>query len=857
MFSSTSIVLLLLLSESVMSGIGTAEVGVSSELPCHAHHPAPCHNMALATGVAKPEAHQNSTLHKNPNSTENVDQKHLFLSGTVVESQSSLTKDGMFSRGSLSDGREALSDTSRQEEIARRENLLPAGAAGAEIYVTTDNNATQKTTGPAGFPDQLQKQDHIHLPQLSSEVKHNTTSDERGPWQSVARTTHVLHNLELVNNASESISKASKSENSTDTDHQNTNSLEFTKSSKRVAFRNGRKLLLYDASARKESFASESRIHRDSELVSDTQEGTTADEHHSGPHEVTLVRKCCGQDEFINLQTQQCEAVEGGLPGFKEAVLELLPGNASSVLQYVSGPCPGTGNFPNIREAKRDSHSVLAFGHLTGHTSGVYYDHDHYCLDLAAPGSDLLASALLITSYCQPRQSDALTRKCCEPNQYFNTAVKECRSMSANTSDHHETLVHEFLRSSTKSAPIHVSTERLTCSCGSAKIVRADEVSLGAANQLCDHQTGQCYSISRYCLEYVWEEGDKAMIATAAVCPLDFFQKCCPRDFVLTESGCALASRVDVSARMMQLLELMEPQFSHPTEVDGEECVQEWVTLDGVTTQWWISRSGCLSIDTESESFTAERYCVDDYVGPGSETQTGAFICSGEQEGIAHPSAQPSAAGSVSKCCPHDHYLKMDDFSCVPDDLGLTLLDHSLLQAANVIKLTYTSFPVCETEIGYYYYYLDPESLEDHAELREDQVIEVVSLEGRCVLSKQPFQRENYCLEFGVDGQENKPFVLVCPDTGAGHVIHTEKYKLVASLLGVSCVTLFATAFFLISARYWRNSISVSKVRHHCCGCHFTLSLITCDISQVLPRPMTLLRVLQMSCSNGKKKYSY
>ncbi|XP_071516478.1 uncharacterized protein [Panulirus ornatus] len=431
---------------------------------------------------------------------------------------------------------------------------------------------------------------------------------------------------------------------------------------------------------------------------------------------------------------------------------------------------------------------------------------------MAASGLDQTASAALVTAYCRPRPSDTLTRKCCRPNEYFDTAVRDCRSMSANTSGDRGSPVHEFLRDGARTAPIHVSTGKLTCGCGSPKSVSADEAFLGAADQLCDQKTGYCYSTSRYCLEYVWEEGVTSMTAIALVCPLDFFQKCCPRDYVLTDSGCALAAWGDVTARMVQLMELMEPQFWHPTDIGGQECVQEWITLDDASTHWWVNRSGCLSVDTELGSLTASSYCVDNYVSPASETQTGAFVCHKEQKSIKYPSAQHDAEGSVGKCCPHDSYMRMDDFSCVPDDLGLTLLENPILQTANVTRLTYNSFPTCENDFGYHYYFLDPDSQEDHAELVANQGIEVVSVEGKCILNRQPFLRKDYCLESAVTGGENRPMILVCAKTVATGITHTEKFGLTAALLGVSCVALFATTFFLVSSRLRRSSVSVNKV---------------------------------------------
>nr|XP_053626527.1 uncharacterized protein LOC128684402 [Cherax quadricarinatus] len=116
------------------------------------------------------------------------------------------------------------------------------------------------------------------------------------------------------------------------------------------------------------------------------------------------------------------------------------------------------------------------------------------------------------------------------------------------------------------------------------------------------------------------------------------------------------------------------------------------------------------------------------------------------------------------------------------------------------------------SEEGYHYYYIDPTSFDDHVELVAGQALEVVSVEGRCVLGRQLLRRENYCLEYGVDGSNIRPIVLVCPDTWKGMDVHTEKFGLTAVLLGFSCAALFATAFSLISTRVRRGLVTVKKV---------------------------------------------
>ncbi|XP_069172679.1 uncharacterized protein [Procambarus clarkii] len=174
---------------------------------------------------------------------------------------------------------------------------------------------------------------------------------------------------------------------------------------------------------------------------------------------------------------------------------------------------------------------------------------------------------------------------------------------------------------------------------------------------------------------------------------------------------------------------------------------------------------------------------------------------------------QPSKAEIVAKCCGHNQYMAMDGYACVLDDLGLSLLQDPLVRAASITQLTYTSFPTCESGEGYHFYYVDPRSVDDHGELMAGQVLEVVSMEGECVLSRRSIHQHNYCLEYGVDGSDIRPIVLVCPEMWENTDVHRMKYGVMAALLGVSCIAFFATAVFLVSSHARRGLVTVRKVK--------------------------------------------
>ena len=529
------------------------------------------------------------------------------------------------------------------------------------------------------------------------------------------------------------------------------------------------------------------------------------------------VRKCCDLGFFFSLQTQQCEVADRDM-GFVDVVRSLrkLDASGQGDVHLVPGllpTCPGTGRTPVISEVIHGSHLLVEHGFLRSDVTGHDHDHDHYCLELAAPGPDQLDDNIMVAAQCQPWPTKILTRKCCDLHEYFDRALQECRPMLANMSDH-ETLVREFIRNEAGVSSIKVQTGRLMCDRGAPSIVLADETFLDASSQLCERRNAKCHTTSSYCVEYLWAAGDTTMTAVATVCPVEAFHKCCPSDHVLTETGCEVAGPGKVSARMRQLLEVLESHYGFPTENGGQLCVQELITPDDADVQWWITKNGSLSVDTRGESHDTMRYCVDDYVGPSNKTQTVAVLCHAELEELVHVhlSLHPSQEGNVGKCCPHGHYFSSASYTCRPDEGGLKLLQHPHVKGANVTKLTFTSFPECQVPGGYHHYYIDPDIADDYALLSNEHMLEVVGLDTGCVFVRQSFSRHAYCLEYIVNGTNMRPGVLVCPDMWQGYNLHAEKFGLTGILLGVSCAALFATAFSLISTRVRRGLVTVKKV---------------------------------------------
>ncbi|XP_063846781.1 probable G-protein coupled receptor Mth-like 1 isoform X2 [Scylla paramamosain] len=525
----------------------------------------------------------------------------------------------------------------------------------------------------------------------------------------------------------------------------------------------------------------------------------------------TPVRKCC-ELGFFSLQTQQCEAAPVNMD-FEDLVQSLRQPDASSHggVQLVTGPlltCPDTGRTPVISEVVHGSHLLLEHGFLRSEVTGHDHDHDHYCLELAAPGPDQLEASIMVAAQCQPWATKILTRKCCALDQYYDHALEECRPKLANMSGHEE-LVREFIRSDAGVSSIKVQTGTLRCDRGAPRIVVADQAFLDASSQLCERLTGKCQTTSSYCVE--WAAGNTTMTALAFVCPVEAFHKCCPKNYLLTETGCVLAGSGDVSARMRHLMEKLDPLYGFPTENGGQLCVRDMITPDDADVQWWISKNGYLSVNTRGDSHDTMRYCVDDYLGPSNKTQTVTILCQDDLEEASR--VHLSQEGMVDKCCPHGYYLSASTYTCRPDDQGLELLDHPLVQAANITKLIFTSVPECQVSGGYHHYYVDPDLVgDDHALLSTDHMLEVVGLESGCAFMRHSLPRHAYCLDYTVNGSDRRPGVLVCAGMWQGYNLHAEKYDITSILLGVSCAAFFGTAFCLISTRVRRGLVTVKKV---------------------------------------------
>lgn len=616
--------------------------------------------------------------------------------------------------------------------------------------------------------------------------------------------------------------------------------------------RQGRKLSLDDQSAKEGSYVLQAQDSQEGkedlqeggniafERIDDLREEEEGDDlvgHDYYDYDLSSpipVRKCCGADEFFSLQHQGCEDV-GGDHKFLEAAGRLLVGEgAAGALNFITGRislCPGTRKPPKVAQSSEFVHQLLPHGHLQELDLGLTHDLEHYCLEMTAASREEVANAVLVLASC-PSSISFHLRKCCPLHQYLDRNSMECVNSPANSSSH-EDLVKHFLHPGSGTSHYHFSTESFQCPNGFPQIKYADETYLDEKEQLCERDSGLCYQTSLFCLDHLWAEGEdpSSMEAIAAVCLHNFFSKCCPTGHVFSEGGC-VATHAQPSSKMMQLYELMDSDHGFP--LYNDTCLHEIIWPHDRDIRWWINRSGHLNVDSHDSIFLTEHYCVDDFLDKDNETMTVAVLCRDELENIipVHLSSQSSSSngsasllppGTVGKCCKHgQNVLRVageKSVPCVGDDIGHQLLDEPEVRGVGISHLVFSAFPVCKGGGEYHVFHLPPVIDDDYALLSQGgETVDVVSVEGRCVLSTNSYRKEDYCLDYienvnaNGQGRELRAMVIVCSEVWAGVNIHEEKYSITSVLLGISCSALVATVISLLSSRVRRGLVTVKKV---------------------------------------------
>ncbi|XP_068243193.1 uncharacterized protein [Palaemon carinicauda] len=538
-------------------------------------------------------------------------------------------------------------------------------------------------------------------------------------------------------------------------------------------------------------------------------------ENYKIPPSEIIVRKCCADDEYFSTRSQKCELSETNT-GFEDSVRTILTSNFTNDLSYLNGMihwCPSSRDLPDVTKVLPQTHTVSAFGHLKELRSGVRYDHENYCLELAADSPNELYNAEFVASYCPIFNAHILIRKCCNLNQYIDSDSLECLDRLGNMSNYNY-LMKEFHHSDPVSTTITVG--KLKCKNGVMNRIDADSTYLDEAGQLCEHSNGICHPSSAYCIEHFGKSTDTVLESGAFVCPTNVFNKCCPLDEELSDNGCIKHDSEHIaSSYMNQLMEILLPQVGLPT-IGEKICDSVLIRSSERDIRWWVSKAGYLSLRSNYGKTTTKHYCVDDYKTSENRKETKAVTCINEVDHVLTTEflSRQGKANDIGKCCPPGQYMS-EDYTCITNTLGIDLLEEQEFVAANVTKLKFRSFPVCQSDTeqqGLHLYPFGQRSDDDYAILQEDQTMTIVSLENGCYLNKQTVRNTAYCIDHVVTKGNKEAMILVCPDMWQEFSTYQEKYSLTAVLLGISCTALTATAFSLISMRVRRGLVTVKKV---------------------------------------------
>ena len=522
------------------------------------------------------------------------------------------------------------------------------------------------------------------------------------------------------------------------------------------------------------------------------------------PEFSSTVRKCCSPTQYFNVASQDCTDVETPVD-MKNYLHDLILGNDSDTLLLKSGilVCPNPEESPSISRNISSYSHLLDQGFLYDVETQTHYSHDLYCLELIGDNSS--ASDLSVVYCPQYKNTPHLSkvRKCCPVDQYFDGVLSKCVP-NFNNDSLIESLVQEFSRTFSNDTTIEIGT--LSCQQGNLELADAGTAYFSHNDQLCVSPTDRCYPSSLHCIEYILPGGEYEFKPAAAYCPLDSFQKCCAAHEFMKEGVCTSTNELH-SPYITQLMATLHFQVGAPQD-NPEDCVQ--LLLDNEV-RWWITNSGFLAINTESGFIETKKYCVEDWVEPNEQIVTGAYVCSKKlKESVALPITM-FEEGTIGKCCPPGRHLSPSSLICVDGNSGQDLREDKMILDNNVTKIGYTGLPICDGYISYSF--VPGDAADDFAQFDSNLVLNAVSLDGKCIERMTPLLNENFCIDYGWDANDPEILTaLVCAPQWAGENLHTEKYNLVAALLGVSCISLLIALFTLATMRVRRGLVSTRKV---------------------------------------------
>ena len=526
------------------------------------------------------------------------------------------------------------------------------------------------------------------------------------------------------------------------------------------------------------------------------------------------VRKCCGLLEFFSIEYQGCVSLVNA-SNFRYSLEEMMSPDVDEHYEIRTGTiqnCPGKTTPPQIFTGVTSQTHELHQGFLHNVNDGTSLNQDHYCLELVGYEEKALE---LTAAMCfddllgfedENKNAVSVIRKCCPLNHYYDGIMLDCFPNVPKIREI-DSLMKEFSRNDSEN--VHLEIGILHCRGKPPMLVNNLKAYISEKDQLCVTQTGRCYPISMYCIEYVWSADDHEAEATAVYCPLDTFYKCCPSGSLVSDDTCVEKEEI-LSSYMAQIKATMDYEIGFPVQEEGAICVHlEVDEYDGV--RWWIQNSGHLAIDFGETNFETMNYCVDDFQQPSGDITAKVHICSDKlKDSLALP-ITAFDVDALGKCCPHGHHLSPTNLDCVPGNKNRSMENDPIMRSAGYTKLGYTDIPQCSHHHLYTFSLVN----EDHVEFDSESKLHVVSVDGKCIERKAPLSREQFCIDYGYD--ENDPelasAIICAPEWDRIINAHPERFPMIGVFLIISSIFLLITLIDMLTLKVQQGFMTVNKVR--------------------------------------------
>ncbi|XP_068243436.1 uncharacterized protein [Palaemon carinicauda] len=409
------------------------------------------------------------------------------------------------------------------------------------------------------------------------------------------------------------------------------------------------------------------------------------------------VRKCCEENEFYSIQSQQCEPA-GGNSSFLTTVANMFVEEGTrSKLNTIPGiisKCLNSGSPPQVTEVSQFSHTLLPTGVIKDSYSPAVYNHNQYCLEVASFSRDNLEGAPVVIAYCLPKEQNSLSsslketvvRKCCTNNEHFNTLTYKCEpGTSGSIFQSYVENVHSNLDSSL--GFIHGQIKWCPRTESFPKIRKIDHSThaISPNGHLIDLMSSTAYDHKNYCVELAMgSSGDlETSDFVAAYCPIDNTQvpirKCCNLNQYLDNQTQTCKDRGrDMSNYNNLILDFFHRDPPATKILVGKLKCESNMMKRSTANEMYLDKTGQLCDHSSGNCYPSSSYCIEHFGSRlSSELESRAFFC-------------PS--NSFRKCCKPDEVLS--DTGCVKP--GRYYTESSRLSQLKELLLPKTGFPMAD-----------------------------------------------------------------------------------------------------------------------------------------------------------------